>query len=220
MAKTKFNPIIVVLIILVFVFMTKQKGFAGDLITQTFVKFRTLNPIIDSTLENAIAWTTSCGSELTSAGQGVGFGFGSSGKLCGEFMPTQGYTKIMDLPTGVTAVKLTYSGTVYTATSNFGLWFNGAVDYAVCGDNPRPVYLTFRTSSIVGVSSLSTSPLSIDISKEVLCTATCIPGDGLDGSACDGQVSRAELGIAVNQWVVGTMPRADLGAAIMSWVNG
>ena len=134
--------------------------------TTTWVKFRTLFSAINSANDDGIAWSTACnGIALTKAGDydttgGVSPG---SGTTCDLYMPSIGYSKILDITSGVTSV---VRGS-FTATQSFSLW-NKVNDYVVCGisSTGKVVYTGYRTTQSTIISD---SANIIDSSKETLC---------------------------------------------------
>jgi hypothetical protein len=152
-----------------------------------FVKFRT-NPTAVSTadfIDGGIAVTNTCGSILVKAGE-YGGGYGSSGSMCGGFMPTECYSgncfqKLFDITNGVSNV----TRGSYRADSGFSLWWRdlgNSIEYGVCGDEGggyRAVYVLFRQDVNCGASqaecyALSNSPNPTTPSNEMTCnTAGC-----------------------------------------------
>ena len=148
------------------------------LCTVNAVKFRTLFSDISNT-EHAgeeIAFSVACdGSNLTKAGEYTTEGFtGTNGNGCSDILPTQGYTKILNIGTGVTSVQRgsvigTANVSLWRHTANPGLNLN---EYVVAANQVSPVRCAatgFRsTTPTITISNLSTV---INPSTEAMCPA-------------------------------------------------
>lgn len=142
---------------------------AADCAVASSVKFRTLNNVIAraNTHNDQIAFTTTCGSALTTAGEDGNSWAGGSGSNCDSYMPTQGFTKVFNIPSNVASLYLdTYSE---TAATNVSLWHSTstASKYALCGTSYRALAFEFLTTN--SATTISTSATSIDPTKEVAC---------------------------------------------------
>lgn len=149
------------------------------------VKFRTLfSDIHDSQNIDGIAWTTNCGSTLKKAEEYVNDNDdGTNGQTCDNFMTNKNYYKMFDIANGVTSV--TFWTT--TATSNIALWNmvgTNSYKFAICADNPLPVMIGFSNQTS---TTISTSPIAQDLSKEMTCTPVCVPSwQCSEWSTCSG----------------------------------
>lgn len=123
------------------------------------VKFRTSD--ISYASGSAIAFTTTCGSNLTQLGYSSSGGTSATTRMCSGQMSTQeGYTLLLsNLPGGW--------NTGYNAPS---LWQKGT-SYKVCQDTngTASVYYKIYSASDPDASKVDSSPITIDLAREVIC---------------------------------------------------
>ena len=108
-----------------------------DCATPTKVKFRTLYNYIDTTANsNYFAYTDTCGTDLiTLKEMPVSNNAEPYAYLCPAVMAANGYsTKVMDLPSVITGIKGTQSGT--SAVEGFALWKkpSDSYNFYLCGN--------------------------------------------------------------------------------------